>query len=195
MRSFYSGFINAPITTVYFICFDYILYISFNNKKPWYNEHMPKHYDTILQNRSQGFRAGALVIKDNKVLLMHQIFNGEDFYTLPGGTWEKGETIEETCKREVLEEFGINVTVGKLAFLIDTETRIAFYFVCETDETELKLGGPEGERMNEKDQYYVEWLDINKIVESNFIPPQAKEAIIRYMESPEQPTFFLSNNK
>ncbi|MCB0509883.1 MAG: NUDIX domain-containing protein, partial [Bacteroidetes bacterium] len=89
-------------------------------------KHMPKHYDTILQNRSQGFRAGALVIKDTKVLLMHQIFNGEDFYTLPGGTWEKGETIEETCKREVLEEFGINVTVGKLAFLIDTETRIAF---------------------------------------------------------------------
>lgn len=155
---------------------------------------MPKHYDTILQNRSKGFRAGALIINDNKVLLMHQILNDEDFYTLPGGSWEKGETLEESCKREVLEEFGIKVTVGKLAFLIDTKTRIAFYFVCETDETEIKLGGPEAERMNKNEQYYVEWLDINKIVESNFIPLQAKDAIIRYIENPNQPTFFLSNN-
>jgi len=46
---------------------------------------MAKHYDTILGNRPQGFRAGGLVVRDGKILLMHQILGDEDFYTLP---WE-----------------------------------------------------------------------------------------------------------
>ena len=126
---------------------------------------------------------------------MHQILGDEDFYTLPGGTWEKGETLEETCRREVLEEFGINVNVGKLAFLLDTKTRIAFYFVCETKETNIKLGGPEKQRMNEKEQYFVEWLDLNQVTKVSFIPESAKEGIIKFLSNQQQPTFFLVNNK
>lgn len=155
---------------------------------------MTKHYDTIMENRNQGFRAGGLIVKEGKVLLMHQILGDEDFYTLPGGTWEKGETIEDTCKREIREEFNIDVEVGNLVFLLDTKTRIAFYFLCSTEKTEIKLGGPEKERMNEKEQYHVEWLDLDEISKVNFIPPQAKEGIIKHLSDPEQPTFFLSNN-
>ncbi|MFA5776705.1 MAG: hypothetical protein WC988_04090 [Patescibacteria group bacterium] len=47
---------------------------------------MTKHHDNILENRSQGFRAGALVLKDGQILLMHQILGDKDFYTLPGGS-------------------------------------------------------------------------------------------------------------
>ena len=43
-----------------------------------------------------------LVIKDNK----------DDFYKLPGGTVEKGETLEETCIREFFEE-----TNGKIEII------------------------------------------------------------------------------
>lgn len=156
---------------------------------------MTKKWDTILENRNQGFRAGALIVKDRKVLLMHQILGDEDFYTLPGGTWEKGETIEETCQREVKEEFGIDVDVGKLVFLLDTKTRIAFYFACETETTDIQLGGPEKDRMTEQEQYHVEWLDLDDVAKVNFIPPQAKEGIIKHLSNPEQPTFFLTNNK
>jgi 8-oxo-dGTP diphosphatase len=153
---------------------------------------MTKQYDTILKNRNKGFRAGAIIVKNQKVLLMHQILNGEDFYTLPGGTWEKGETLEETCTREVLEEFGINVEVGELVFLLDTKTRIAFYFECHTDETEINLGGPEADRMHEGEQYYVEWLDIKEIEKVDFIPRPAREGLMQYLKHPKQPTFFLT---
>jgi len=121
---------------------------------------MSKHYDTILENKPQGFRSGGLVVKDGKILLMHQIVKGEDFYTLPGGSWEAGETLEQTCKREIKEEFGIDVEVGKLIFLLDTDTRIAFYFLCETGNKEIELGGPEKGRMNNDEQYYVEWISL-----------------------------------
>jgi 8-oxo-dGTP diphosphatase len=160
-----------------------------------YNHNMEKQYDTILNARNQGFRAGGLIVKDGKILLMHQILGDEDFYTLPGGTWEKGETIEETCAREIKEEFGIDVEVGNLVFLLDTKTRIAFYFICETDETEIQLGGPEKDRMNEQEQYHVEWLNLDEIAKVNFIPAPAKEGIIQYLTNPDQPTYFLTTRK
>jgi len=137
---------------------------------------------TILNNRSQGFRAGGIVVKDNKVLLMHQIVKGEDFYTLPGGSWEEGEKLEETCKREIKEEFNIDVKVGKLLFLLDTTTRIAFYFLCEYVQGDIKLGGPEKDRMHEGEQYYVEWVELNQIPSLNMIPKVAKDGLLKVLK-------------
>jgi ADP-ribose pyrophosphatase YjhB (NUDIX family) len=155
----------------------------------------------ILENRNKGFRAGALVIKDGKILLMHQFLGPrdgkgeEDFYTLPGGSWELEETLEQTCKRELKEECNLDVTVGKLIFFVDTESRIAFYFLCEADSTEIELGGPEKDRMSAHEQYHVEWLELEKLKDVNFIPALAKDAIFKYLENPDQPAFFFSTNK
>ena len=156
----------------------------------------------ILENRNKGFRAGALIIKDGKILLMHQYLGpreqedkgGEDFYTLPGGSWETGETIEQTCKREIKEECGIDLTVGKLIFFIDTESRLAFYFVCDTAVTEIVLGGPEKDRMSDHEKYAVEWVELEKLKYLTFIPAPAKDAVQKYLENPEQPAFFYSTN-
>jgi len=137
---------------------------------------------TILNNRSQGFRAGGIVIKDGKILLMHQIVKGEGFYTLPGGSWEVGEKLEETCKREIKEEFNIDVEVGKLAFLLDTTTRIAFYFLCNYVQGDIELGGPEKVRMHDGEQYYVEWVDLNLVPSLNMIPKVAKDGLIKVLK-------------
>lgn len=155
----------------------------------------------ILENRNKGFRAGALLIKDGKILLMHQFLGSregkdtEDFYTLPGGSWEYGETLEQTCKREFKEECNLEVTVGKLLFLVDTESRIAFYFLCAADSVEISLGGPEKERMSIHEQYHVEWLELEELKNIIFIPAPAKDAIFKYLENPNQPTFFVSTNR
>jgi len=155
---------------------------------------MTKVYYSILNARHQGFRAGGVIIKNNKILLMHQILGKEDFYTLPGGTWENGETLEQTCKREIYEEFGIDVDVDKLLFLLDTDTRIAFYFLCHTNNIDIKLGGPEKERMDDHEKYYVEWLDLKDIDKVNFVPKTAKKGIKKHIKNPNGPVFFVCNN-
>lgn len=147
--------------------------------------------DTILKARKEGFRAGGIILKDDHMLFMHQVVNGEDFYTIPGGSWEAGETLEDTCKREVREEFNIDVEVKDLLFLVDTHTRIAFYFLCEYLSGEIELGGPEKERMNEKEQYYVEWIDVNKVNELNIIPRKAKIALQKYLTENNKELFLL----
>lgn len=159
--------------------------------------------DIILENRNKGFRSGAVVIKDGKILLMHQYLgprpqegkDAEDFYTLPGGSWEIGETLEQTCKRELKEECNIDANIGKLIFLIDTETRIAFYFGATTQDTEIALGGPEKDRMSDHEKYGVEWVEIEKFKDLTFIPIPAKDAVLKLLENPEQPAFFFSCNK
>ncbi len=157
----------------------------------------------ILENRNKGFRAGAVIVKDEKILLMHQYLGprkhegkgAEDFYTLPGGSWEVGETIEQTCKREIKEECGIDVAVGRLIFYVDTESRLAFYFIGETSETEISLGGPEKERMSDHEKYAVEWIELERIKDLTFIPAPAKDAVLKYLENLNQPAFFLTTNK
>jgi 8-oxo-dGTP diphosphatase len=156
----------------------------------------------ILENRNKGFRAGAVIVKDGKILLMHQYLGpreqegkgAEDFYTLPGGSWEIGETIEQTCKREIKEECGIDVTVGKLIFFIDTESRLAFYFIGETAETDISLGGPEKDRVSDHEKYAVEWVELEKLIDLTFIPAPAKDAVQKYLENRDQPAFFYSTN-
>ena len=54
--------------------------------------------------------AYALILKDNQILLIKKITGPYDGkLDLPGGTIEFSETPEETWKRELLEETGIDV--------------------------------------------------------------------------------------
>jgi 8-oxo-dGTP pyrophosphatase MutT (NUDIX family) len=54
----------------------------------------------------------ALIFDEHRVLLI--LRPDIDWWNLPGGGMELGETVEEALKREVLEETGLEVEVGQL---------------------------------------------------------------------------------
>jgi 8-oxo-dGTP pyrophosphatase MutT (NUDIX family) len=56
--------------------------------------------------------AGVLLLREDKVLLQRRKDNG--LWGLPGGSLEPGESLEETARREVLEETGLVVAGLKL---------------------------------------------------------------------------------
>lgn len=150
---------------------------------------------SILKNRPQGFRASGVIINDDKILLMKQTYMGEEFYNIPGGTVEEGETIEEACVREVKEEFDINVSVNKLIYIIDSPKRFNFVFECEYQGGKIKLGGPEKDRMNDQDMYEVCWVDIDKIKNINLKPLETKTAVIKYLKNKNIPVFLFNTYK
>ena len=55
-------------------------------------------------------RAGGILIKDNKILLIHRFktLNGilNEYYVIPGGKVEVGEDLVSTTIRELKEEVG-----------------------------------------------------------------------------------------
>ncbi len=149
----------------------------------------------ILKNRPRGFRSTGVVIDNGRLLLMKQVLKGEVFYTLPGGHWEDGETLEETCKREIKEEFNVEAVVDRLIYYLDTESRLNFVFSCNYISGELELGGPEKEHMNENEQYFPMWVDISQLKDLNITPVESKNALLKYFENKEIPAFFDTNIK
>ncbi|MEV4443173.1 NUDIX domain-containing protein [Streptomyces sp. NPDC049577] len=74
--------------------------------------------------------AGAVVRDDGRVLAIRRADNGR--WELPGGVLEIEESPEAGTRREVLEETGIDVTVGRLTGVYKNMTRgiVALVFRC-----------------------------------------------------------------
>ncbi|MDD5557027.1 MAG: NUDIX domain-containing protein [bacterium] len=60
-----------------------------------------------------------------KVLLTRRSDNGR--WCLPGGHMEAGEGVEESCAREVREETGLEVRVGRLIGVYGSPDRVVEY--------------------------------------------------------------------
>lgn len=59
--------------------------------------------------KEQSVIARGIVICEEKLLVIKRNKNGEEYYVLPGGHIEEGETAADACKREVFEETGCEV--------------------------------------------------------------------------------------
>jgi 8-oxo-dGTP pyrophosphatase MutT (NUDIX family) len=63
-------------------------------------------------------RAAALIVRDGRVLL-NSLRGPDEPWMLPGGTGEFGETAEATLRRELREELGVDVRVGRLVWVVE----------------------------------------------------------------------------
>ena len=63
--------------------------------------------------------------KEEKILLTRRADNGQ--WCIPGGGMDQGESITENCAREILEETGLRVRVGKLIGVYSNPNRLIEY--------------------------------------------------------------------
>ena len=62
-------------------------------------------------------RSVAIVVRNGKILMERLCYpdanNGKEFFSIPGGGIEEGETPEQTVLRELKEECGLDGTIVK----------------------------------------------------------------------------------
>ncbi len=87
------------------------------------------------------------------------------YYAIPGGMIEKNETVEEAVKREIKEEFSVEVKLQGYLGKNKTKQGIDYHYHAKIISGVPKLGGEEKENNNE-DNYYeirkVTLKDLNK---------------------------------
>lgn len=90
-----------------------------------------------------------IVIQDSRMLISHEV--NADYYLIPGGGLEAGETPEECCIREICEETGYIVKPVShfltLSEYYEEYQYISHYFLCDIiGESEQNLTANEIKR-------------------------------------------------
>lgn len=119
-------------------------------------------------------RAGIIVVKDDAILLMHRIKQGQDFYCIPGGHREPGETPEQTAVRELYEETTLQAHGTLKLFLeLDNQGRKEYYFLADQGFSgTAQLSGEEKEFSNPNNLYELEWVKLSALSSLTLYPEE-----------------------
>lgn len=141
--------------------------------------------------------AKAIVLNDGKMLVNRCISKFGEYYALPGGGQHTGEMLNETVKREVLEETGYSVIPIRLSGIYERISvgrhdanahKIYFIFLC-------KLGSEPKRAPTETDRFQIglEWIDIKEVTRKNLFPRAIRDNISGLIGYGE--TIFIGSEK
>ena len=119
----------------------------------------------------------AVIIENDRLLVLKNRDDDGDWYMLPGGGQEHGETVPAALRRECLEEIGSDVTVGRLCFVRDYIARHHEFAAVDggTHQVELMfecrmLSAPKMGTNPDSMQTDVVWLDLAVLPEYRLYP-------------------------
>ncbi|MEO6514008.1 MAG: NUDIX domain-containing protein [Candidatus Saccharimonadales bacterium] len=127
--------------------------------------------------------ARAIVIKDDKLLVIHRNKFGKEYYTLPGGGIDSGETPEQAIIREMDEETGVVIALKRLVFIEEPGEPFGrqYIFLAEYVSGEPALHpNSEEAALNLKGQntYLPLWLELTDLDRAVFMSPILQRAIL-----------------
>lgn len=126
-------------------------------------------------------RAAGIIVRDGQVLLVHRIKRGREYWVLPGGSVEAGESVEQACHREVKEETGLEIRIVDHLQTFFNEEREETWFSAVPIGGKLELGEPERSRQSPSNQYMLKWVGRDVFQKINFQPKQHSQAIAEHL--------------
>jgi 8-oxo-dGTP diphosphatase len=133
----------------------------------------------------------ALIVKDGHVLVSCYINDRGPWYMLPGGGQRRGETLPACLLREVEEETGATVSIGRLrwvrefvsanheySWLAPDSHLVELFFECEFAEgSEAKMG-----ETPDTGQTGLRWFAIPELRNVRFYPTQVADILNGLLE-------------
>lgn len=136
-------------------------------------------------------RVSGVIPIGNGIAFMHRVGVQNhpigNYYTFPGGGQEEGETVEEGTKREIKEEFGINVEIIRQLYYLKNEEKEEYFFLCKYIKGEFGTGkGPEfsgDKRYAHRGQYIPEIIKKEEVKNIVLLPDEIKEKLVLDIEN------------
>ncbi len=138
--------------------------------------------------------ARAIIIRDNKLLVMKRNKFGDIYYVLVGGGLDPGETPEQALVREVEEEASMTVTKYRKVFIEPAWDRFGdqHIYLCQdpggephlqSDTSEAKLNAIGG------NTFQPLWMAFDDLPKVKFRSPTIQKEIIRCLKDsfPDKP--------
>lgn len=110
-------------------------------------------------------RAVAVMLHGQELLLVKRLQRHREYWTLPGGGVEPGETVEQALLREILEETGLVIDAAQFLFNLTNRGRIERYFLCTSPTKAVLLAGEELTRQSINNRDTLTWVPVNAIAE------------------------------
>lgn len=111
-------------------------------------------------------RVQAIVVRDKRALMVKHRQHGQEWWCLPGGAQERGETLKEGTVRELMEECNVSGTiVRQTSHLLYSPNDEAYSFLVDIGDEEPSL---ENDPDIEEDQQVlaeIAWLRLAEIPE------------------------------
>lgn len=130
----------------------------------------------------------AIVVKDNKILVMKRNKFGHVYYTLAGGRIEPGESPEQALLREIYEETGLTIKINRQIYLEHAGLPYGdqLVYICDyiAGEPALQLDSDEALINNMgKNLYEPMWLPIKDLTDQPFRSTKLAELLAIHLDS------------
>ena len=125
----------------------------------------------------------AIVIRDDKLLVMHRNKFGHQYYTLVGGGVDTGEVPEQSLHRELREETGLQISNPRQLFVEDAGDfyGLQHIYLCDYAGGEIAMDPRADEgHFNKLGQnlYTPMWLPLGDLPAAPFISEPLKQRLI-----------------
>ena len=130
----------------------------------------------------KSIRAVAVIIHEEKLLLIWRKYSGKEYYVFPGGGVEDNETVEQAVLREVKEETSLEVKIDKLLYhhhyINDSDQ---YFYLCTYISGEPLLGDANEKMAMEKnlgDLFEPIWIEIIQLKNLLIYPLEIRDWLI-----------------
>lgn len=138
-------------------------------------------------NKKIKLRAGGIAYKNGKLIIVKHNKDDHEYYVLPGGGLENEESPQQALVREFIEETGLKVKVGRLAYykvLYNNEYySLDMIYECEIVGGKLECKDPDGKVSEVK---FVDKKELDKVV---FYPTQLKKHLFKKQGAAKEAVF------
>ena len=140
--------------------------------------------------------AKAVIVRDDKLLVIACRDSAGEFYMLPGGGQDKFERLANALRRECREEIGADVEVGELLFVRDYIGRnhefaaseqdthaVEIMFACRVPDDYVPVTGD----VPDPSQHSVKWIALDDLAHVRLYPAAlrpvlaAKPLVAKYL--------------